>query len=178
MMANHWMQYNSKKEKKKYNSPLVAAGVVHAKCETSPLIRPAAVKNITRDKNSGGISLLPPSQCILIFFWGKLYFWVPSPGLGACCNKIGWNSEIWLKVWNFVKIVKFGQHCEIWQKLANFLGFVCFLWAVKVTSQFITKSPHLTKRLQERNYIRSFPSQVPQPTWYYVGCWIVFWQQG
>ena len=60
-----------KKKKKKYNSPLLAAGVVHAKCETSPLIRPAAVKNITRDKNSGGISLLPPSQNALWYFSGE-----------------------------------------------------------------------------------------------------------
>ena len=33
-----------------YISPLLGSGVVHAKCETSPLIRPA-VKNITRNKN-------------------------------------------------------------------------------------------------------------------------------
>ena len=111
----------------------------------------------------------------LVFFWGQFLLLGP---ISRSCNVFGWNCKIWFKVWNFVKIVKFGQHCEIWQKLANFVGFVCFLWAVKVTSQFITKSPHLTKRLQERNYIRSFPSQVPQPTWYYVGCWIVFWQQG
>ena len=38
-------------------SPLLGACVVHAKCETSPLIRPP-VKNITRNKNSAGISLL------------------------------------------------------------------------------------------------------------------------
>ena len=46
----------AKKEKKlqndeKYNSPLLGASVLHAKCETSPLIGPATVKNMRRDKN-------------------------------------------------------------------------------------------------------------------------------
>ena len=45
-------------------SPLLVPGVVHAKCETSPLIRPP-VKNITRNKNCAGISLLWPNRCIL-----------------------------------------------------------------------------------------------------------------
>ena len=70
----------------------MAAGVVHAKCETSPLIRPAAVKNITRDKNSGGISVLPPSQRILVFFWGKTLL------LGPISRSWGMLQEVWLKL--------------------------------------------------------------------------------
>ena len=29
-------------------------------------------------------------------------------------NLLGWNCEIWLKLWSLVEIVQFGWNCEIW----------------------------------------------------------------
>ena len=90
-------------------------------------------------------------------FLGKFYFWVPSLGLGACCNKIGWNSEIWLKVWNFVKIVKFGQHCEIWQKLANFVGFVCFFMGCKSNESIYNQKPSPDQKITREKLYQVIP---------------------
>ena len=30
-----------------------------------------------------------------------------------------WYCDIWLRLWNFAEIVKFGQNCDIWSKLWN-----------------------------------------------------------
>ena len=40
--------------------------------------------------------------------------------------KFGWNCEIWLKLWNLAEIVKFGWNCEIWLKLWNLAENVKF----------------------------------------------------
>ena len=39
-------------------------------------------------------------------------------------NLLGWNCEIWLKLWSLVEIVKFGRNCEIWWKLWNLVEIV------------------------------------------------------
>ena len=44
------------------------------------------------------------------------------------CICLGWNSEIWSKLWNLVKILKFGQSSEIWSKCWYLVKIVKFDW--------------------------------------------------
>ena len=69
VIANDWMQKNYYMQ---YDSPLLSAGVVHAKCEPSPLIRPAAVKNTTKNKNTGGIFYSYPVNAFW-YFSGEIF---------------------------------------------------------------------------------------------------------
>ena len=40
--------------------------------------------------------------------------------------EIGWNCEMWLKLWNLVEIVMFCRNCDIWSKLWNLVKIVKF----------------------------------------------------
>ena len=43
--------------------------------------------------------------------------------------KFGWNCEIWLKLWNLVKIGIFGRYCDIFADIVIF-GWYCDIWLI------------------------------------------------